>query len=190
MRIIAGKYRGRKIETGDSRPTMSRVRESIFNILSHGDFSNFLPESRILDLFCGSGALALEALSRGAKHATMVDKNTKIAALNIEKLNLSEVTLLNKDINDLPYPIAPCNLVFIDPPYKQHFLIAKALKELCIKKWLALDALLILELHKNTDVPPLAQHYKLLDTRIYGICKVAFISYIGGPEESDNSGFT
>ena len=128
MRIIGGTRRGLKLaEVGDGdaaahlRPTSDRVREAIFNLLinAHG---NPVSGARVLDLFAGTGALGLEALSRGAAEVTFVDDGAKALALmraNIAKMRVEgETRVLRQDARRLPpNPAAPYDLVFLDPPY-------------------------------------------------------------------------
>ncbi|MEO0412872.1 MAG: 16S rRNA (guanine(966)-N(2))-methyltransferase RsmD [Pseudomonadota bacterium] len=123
MRIIAGMHRGRRLiapKGKQTRPTTDRSREALFSALSHQldqDFS----ERQVLDLFAGSGALGLEALSRGAAHATFVERAPAAVDsinANIDALGLAENTkILKADATRPPRTIGPFNLVFIDPPY-------------------------------------------------------------------------
>ncbi|HMR62222.1 RsmD family RNA methyltransferase, partial [Amaricoccus sp.] len=133
MRIIAGRHRGRPLAAlggGDPaaqlRPTSDRVRESLFNLLAHGPYGTPSPPEgrRVLDLFAGTGALGLEALSRGAAQATFVENGAKALGLlreNIARLGAGEATrLLATDATRLgSCPEAPFDLVFLDPPYRR-----------------------------------------------------------------------
>ncbi len=123
MRIISGNLRGRKliqVQGNDIRPTSDRVREAIFNILGPG-----VRNARVLDLFAGTGALGLEALSRGAGHGVFVDASLSSCTIiqkNIDLCRMKEKALLiHHDIIALPFPqalkAAPFDLIFIDPPY-------------------------------------------------------------------------
>ena len=127
MRIIAGRWRGTRLAAvgkGDAgahlRPTPDRARESLFSMLTHRDV---IDGARVLDLFAGTGALALEALSRGAAEAVLVEKGRvgqRLIAENIDKLGTDTATLLRSDATRLgPCPGAPFDLVFLDPPYGQ-----------------------------------------------------------------------
>jgi len=123
MRIVSGKYRSREIKcpnTSAVRPTQDRVRDSIFGIVQYE-----MPESNVLDLFAGSGAMGIEALSRGAKELVFVDKNYKCLSTvkeNLEKLNLDAECLLMdylsalKQLNERKFDV-----IFIDPPYATDF---------------------------------------------------------------------
>jgi 16S rRNA (guanine966-N2)-methyltransferase len=180
IRIVAGEYRGRKIATlPDSdqsiRPTSDRAREAIFNILS----SNYgMPaEARVLDLCCGTGALGLESLSRGALHATFIDNNNtalrlvKETAQKIDAMARSKI--LMADAGHLPEAPEPCDLIFCDPPYGKD-IIPTALKELVKKGYAKPGTLLVLETGKNEQLS-LSQGFRTTDTRQYGIAKIWFV---------------
>ncbi|MGE3771244.1 MAG: 16S rRNA (guanine(966)-N(2))-methyltransferase RsmD [Bdellovibrionales bacterium] len=179
MRIVAGKWRGRAIATppDDSaiRPTADRARESIFNIL----FSNYgLPESaRVLDLFCGTGALGLEALSRGATHCTFIDNDgdaLRLVKTTVEKFGATDDTkVLLSSAEKLPVADEPCDLVFLDPPYRQN-LVPVALEQLRLKNWLAAGALLVVETASDETIL-LPEGFVQLDARRYGAAQILFI---------------
>ncbi len=171
MRIIGGQHRGLKlaeIGSGDAaahlRPTPDRVRESLFNILAgHGVLHN----ARVLDLFAGTGALGLEALSRGAAHATFVDNGRmaqKLIHENIAKARReSDALLLTCTADKLPATSAPCDLVFLDPPYGKSLgntalLAAKA------QGWIAPSALVVME----DSAPQSVMGFAQIDLRRYG----------------------
>lgn len=158
MRIIAGTHRGTALAAlgkGDPaaqlRPTADRVRESLFSVLmGHGH-----PAGRVLDLFAGTGALGLEALSRGAEHVTFVENGRagqRLIRANIAKLGRAgDCTLLSADASRLP-PGAPCNLVFLDPPYGRD-LGARALASARAQGWLAPGALIVWEENAPQPAP-------------------------------------
>ncbi|SEQ74348.1 16S rRNA (guanine(966)-N(2))-methyltransferase RsmD [Thalassovita taeanensis] len=176
MRIIAGAFRGRALASvgkGDAgahlRPTTDRTRESLFNMLSGGRFGDPISDARVLDLFAGTGALGLEALSRGATHVTFVDDGAKAQNLIRQNIDLCDARALTKlvrrDARRLPEnPDAPYSLVFLDPPY------GKGLGELALAaaltgNWIAPDALIVWEENSPLTPPaPLTQ----LDARQYG----------------------
>lgn len=173
MRIIAGDFRGRALAAlgkGDAgahlRPTTDRVRESLFNVLVHQvDFEGM----RVLDLFAGTGALGLEALSRGAESVTFVDDgrvSQGLIAKNIDLCRAGEAaTLLRRNALKLgDNPGAPYDVVFLDPPYGKA-LGGKALKAAEAGGWIAEDALIIWE--ENAPMSP-PDGYVLRDTRKYG----------------------
>ena len=173
MRIIAGDFRGRALTSvgkGDAgahlRPTTDRVRESLFNVLTHQiDFNGL----RVLDLFAGTGALGLEALSRGAAHVTFVDDGRVAQGLirkNIELTRSADRTdLIHRDAARLGInPDASYDLVFLDPPYGKA-LGQKAVAATVAGDWLTDDALLVWE--ENTPmVAP--DGFSLHSTRKYG----------------------
>lgn len=188
MRIIGGVHRGRALvapEGSATRPTSERVRESLFNILAHGleqTHGTPLPQgARVLDLFAGSGALGLEALSRGAARVLFVDNASAARAAireNIEKLQAAGATkLYRRDAAALGQMESNCggpfDLVFLDPPYHSG-LIVPALHGLREGGWLNPDAILVIELASNETLPDHAG-YTELDRRIYGDTMLLFL---------------
>lgn len=150
MRIISGKARGTKINTIDgetTRPTLDRVKESLFNIIQYQ-----IMNTNVLDLFAGSGALGIEALSRGAISATFCDINSeciKIIAKNLEKTHLKESARLynldyKKCLNVLKDDGIVFDIVFIDPPYKNDIAI-EATKIIVNNNLLSKDGIIIVE---------------------------------------------
>lgn len=183
MRIIAGTFRGLALTAvgkGDAgahlRPTTDRVRESLFNVLSGGKFGDALTDARTLDLFAGTGALGLEALSRDGECVTFVDDGRKAQSLIEQNIAICKAGLKSKliraDATRLPAnPDAPYDLVFLDPPY------AKALGEKAIAaalngNWLTARALVVWEDSAEIIVP---DALVLLDTRKYGDTKINFL---------------
>jgi 16S rRNA (guanine966-N2)-methyltransferase len=152
MRIVGGKFRGRTLKSPSSkaiRPTSDRLRESIFNILVHA-YADPISEGRVLDLFAGTGALGLEAMSRGASYALFVEEAAEARALireNVEALALTGVSkIFRRDaakLGDMG-PMQPFGLVFCDPPYGQG-LAEKSLLAARDGKWLAPSALVVVE---------------------------------------------
>ena len=180
MRIVGGKFRGRGLagpRGRDIRPTSDHLRESLFNILRHG-YGLPQPQTRVLDLFAGSGALGLEAISRGAAHAVFVDTGTEGRGLirtNIEALGLTGVTrILRRDATQLGQAgtISPFDLVFCDPPYRRG-LGEAALASAAAGAWLKPDALCILEEHAEADVR-LPAGFDLLERRETGDSQLVF----------------
>ncbi len=176
MRIIAGTYRGKKLftpENNDVRPTSDRARESIFNILNSKIDNNWADYS-LLDLFSGSGALGLEALSRGVKNICLVDKNTKLLTRNAALFTKEQakIKVLTTDATNLPNGNQSYNLVFMDAPYKKG-LTEKALQELLQKNWLQSDALCVIEVEKNETIS-LPDAFEVIDERTYGLAKFIF----------------
>jgi 16S rRNA (guanine966-N2)-methyltransferase len=181
MRIIAGTYRSvalASVGKGDAgaqlRPTADRVRESLFNVLSHHDV---VLGARVLDLFAGTGALGLEALSRGASHVTFVENGRAGQGLvlkNIAKLDAADRTrLLRTDALKLPpCGTEPFDLVFLDPPYRKD-LGAKALASAEKAGWIAETAFIVWEEAAEISAP---QGYDLIDRRKYGDTHVTLLS--------------
>jgi 16S rRNA (guanine966-N2)-methyltransferase len=169
MRVTSGEYKNRKLiasEDNAIRPTSDRMRQTIFNLLSHakwrGDFE--IENARCLDLFCGSGALGLEALSRGATHCVFVDRDIKAVQKNIEALKLkSDCFLVKKsDATTLSNPFdSPYDLVFLDPPYFQN-LIEPTLQNLIDKKMISKNTIIIVEAEKSFKNSKL---FRILDSR-------------------------
>jgi 16S rRNA (guanine966-N2)-methyltransferase len=152
MRIVGGRLRGRALATPKSpaiRPTADRLRESLFNILVHA-FADPITGARVLDLFAGTGALGIEALSRGAKFALLIDQSAEARALmreNIAVLGLGGASrIFRRDATKLgrAHPLEPFSLVFLDPPYG-HGLAEKALAAARAGGWLAPEALVVVE---------------------------------------------
>ena len=163
MRVIAGEFRGRPLAAlgrGDPgahlRPTSDRVRESLFSMLAHRvDFDGL----RVLDLFAGTGALGLEALSRGAGHVTFVDNGRVALRLlreNIKRLDVAaRGDLITADTRHLPAAPAPADLIFLDPPYGQG-LGGPALAAAQTRGWIAPDALIVWEESAAQSAPGFA----------------------------------
>jgi 16S rRNA (guanine966-N2)-methyltransferase len=183
VRIIGGTHRGTvlaDVGTGDAaahlRPTSDRVRESLFNVLQGGRFGDPVSGTRVLDLFAGTGALGLEALSRGAVHVTFVDSGRvaqKLIRENITKLRRqADTALLNIDTARLPAGAA-CDLIFLDPPYGQD-LGRKALATAHANGWIAPGALIVWEENRAQIAPP---GFTSLDQRRYGDTWVSFLRH-------------
>lgn len=177
MRIISGKHRGRKIisiEGKNLRPTMGVTREAIFNILAHGNFDNILSDAKVLDIFCGSGALSMESFSRGAASATLIDINQEhldIAKENIKSLSEENNSIfLKADATKLPTAYKKHNLVFIDPPYNKNYSL-DALISADNKGWLEDNALIIIETDHKEDITA-PDNFTKLDERKYGHSKI------------------
>jgi 16S rRNA (guanine966-N2)-methyltransferase len=152
MRIVGGRLGGRTLAGPKSqaiRPTSDRLRESLFNILAHGH-GDPVTGARVLDLFAGTGALGLEAMSRGARFALFIDDGAEARALlrqNVEALGLGGVTrIFRRDATKLgaAHPVEPFSLAFLDPPYRRG-LAERALGSLAAGGWLTPDALVVVE---------------------------------------------
>lgn len=186
MRIVGGRLRGRPLRGPRSqaiRPTSDRLRESLFNILEHG-YRLPSPETRVLDLFAGTGALALEALSRGAAQAILVETGAEGRGAirdNIEALGLTGATrLLRRDATDLGKAgnIPPFDLVFCDPPYGQG-LGEKALGSAAGGGWLRPDALCVLEERADVTIA-LPPGFELQERREVGDSQLIFLAFGAG----------
>jgi 16S rRNA (guanine966-N2)-methyltransferase len=161
MRVVGGDLRGRTLAAPKSqaiRPTADRLRESLFNILTHA-YGDPIGGARVLDLFAGTGALGIEALSRGAAFALFVDDGAEARALlreNVATLGLGGTTrIFRRDATKLgpAHPIEPFSLVFLDPPYGKG-LAEKALISARDGGWLASEALLVVEEAKKSAFAP------------------------------------
>ncbi len=182
MRIIGGDYKGRKLSapTGrGTRPTSDRVRESLFNIL-HNGMGVELEGTRVIDLFAGSGALGLEALSRGATVCTFIDRALSAKQCiedNLTTLALTDQgTVLKLDAAHLPprlTNVAPVHLAFLDPPYGKG-LITNALTSLQQGEWLAERAVIVVETSQTEDFTAPAP-YIPTDQRTYGPSRISFL---------------
>jgi 16S rRNA (guanine966-N2)-methyltransferase len=186
MRIVGGRHRGRKIigpedENDALRPTSDRARESLFNILEHGRFSrdgtSLVRGARVLDVFCGTGAFALEALSRGAATATLIDKAPSAIALVHRNLTALDETakarVIQADATSPPRAGEAHTLVFLDPPYRSG-LAVPAVAALAEAGWLAPGALCIVETERREPfaAPP---GFAVLDERSYGRAHLVFL---------------
>jgi len=186
LRITSGTLKGRPLHGPSDarvRPTSDKVRQAIFNILAHNDFDTgfALEGARVADLFAGTGALGIEAISRGAAFALFVEDAAESRALirqNVEALELTGVTKIwRRDATDLGPMSAgaggPFDLVFLDPPYRRN-LLAPALAALRDGGWLATNALIVTETSEEEGEPE-ADGFALLDHRTYGDTRVAFL---------------
>lgn len=171
MRIIGGDWRGRRLTAvgkGDTaahlRPTTDRVRESLFNLLVNGGHADALDGTRVLDVFAGTGALGLEALSRGAASATFIEQGRKSLTILRENIALlrADARIVARDARR-PGPGTPHDLLFLDPPYGQG-LGEPAIAALRARGWIADGALIVWE----EAVPPTLTDLTLVDQRRYG----------------------
>ncbi len=181
MRVVGGRLKGRHIvapSSRDIRPTADRLREAVFNILIHA-YDDPVEGVRVLDLFAGTGALGIEAASRGAAFAMFVDNGTEARALlrnNVEALGLGGVTkVYRRDATRLgpAHPVEPFALAFVDPPYGGG-LAEKALASLRDGGWLAPDALLVIEESKAANFTAPAG-FEQLERRAYDDTEFVFV---------------
>ncbi len=180
MRVVGGRLRGRNLsapKTQEIRPTQDRLRESLFNILMHG-YERPLDEARVLDLFAGTGALGIEALSRGAKFVQFVDNGAEARALlraNVEALGLGGVSrIFRRDATALgeAHPNPPFSVAFLDPPYGKG-LAEQTLASLRAGGWLTPEALVIVE--EKTGAFTAAEGFSELDRRAYDETEFTFL---------------
>lgn len=183
MRIIAGLFKGRSLQCPPqtvTRPTSDRARESIFNILSHLEVFNF-DGSVVLDLFAGSGAMGLEALSRGAARATFVELNPvarQVITQNIQALKVgSQVDVLGIDALNLPTTHMCADLIFLDPPYFQD-LETPTFDQLIAKGWTRPGTIIVLETSKKTKLDLDNTRFFLLTHRTFSNTTISIFNVI------------
>ena len=186
LRIIGGVWRGRMIEAPADeaiRPTTDRVRESLFNRLMHGAAGSglSLEGARVADVFAGTGAMGLEALSRGAAHVTFIERGLSALALirrNVAALGAEDrVSIVAADATNLPKAAVAHDIALLDPPYEKG-LPDPAMASLARQGWLKPGALVSVEMDES-DVPPEAPGYTLLDRRAAGRIAVSFYQWAG-----------
>ena len=184
MRIVGGRHKGRTLTAPagkDLRPTADRVRESLFNVLAHGAGGVDLEGLTVIDVFAGTGALGLEAMSRGAGHGVFIDNDGAALALarkNAGALGLGrKVILLRLDAARLPPPPraakTPGGLAFLDPPYEQG-LVPPALLGLVAKGWLVEGAVAVAEVASKEALEP-PKGFEIFDERPYGAARLVFL---------------
>jgi 16S rRNA (guanine966-N2)-methyltransferase len=186
VRIVGGRFRGRSIASPAHegvRPTSDRVRESVFNILLHGIEGFAIDGVRVIDLFAGTGALGLEALSRGASYGLFVEEDAESRGLirqNVEALGLTGSTrLFRRDATDLGHasPMQPFGLAFLDPPYGKG-LGERTISALRDGKWLTPEAVVVWEERESSQLP-WPDGFSEIDRRTWGDTQVAFGRYAG-----------
>lgn len=179
MRIIGGQYRGKKLVAPagmETRPTSDRARESLFNIIDSYFLKNGIlwRDIRVLDVFAGTGAVGIEAVSRGAKEAFLIENH--LAAIRAIRTNkVPGITLIEKDVFKIGPAKGSCTLVFLDPPYLKG-LVEPALAQLKQNGWMAQNALVVAEVEKNEALHP--EGFEKVDERIYGKAKFIFLRSI------------
>jgi 16S rRNA (guanine966-N2)-methyltransferase len=187
MRIVAGKFRSARIDAPKgpaTRPTSDKVRQALFNVLEHGAPDVDFAGARVLDLFAGSGALGLEALSRGARFCLFVEKGAEARAVirrNVEALYLTGVTKIwRRDATGLGVAgtMQPFDLIFLDPPYGKG-LGTRALHSVASGGWIRESAVAVLEERADADVP-VPESFETVDTRIYGDSKIIVMRAFSG----------
>jgi 16S rRNA (guanine966-N2)-methyltransferase len=179
MRIISGKFRGRILYTPQdrfTRPTSDRTRESVFNILEHG-FHVKWEGLHVLDLYAGTGALGIEALSRGAAFCLFIEHHVEAIKILKKNLSLFPLTALStEDVRHLKsnsHP--PFDVVFLDPPYGEN-LVPLTLKNLCSGHYLKNGSIISIELSSKEEIK-IEKPFNILKEKIYGKTKIIFSQY-------------
>ncbi len=182
MRIVAGRYGGQKLVTPhgkDIRPASDKIRGAVFNMLCS---RMSLEEVQALDGFCGTGALGLEALSRGAKHCTFFDvsySSLKLAQENAENLSALENCTFTRqntlNLKNRPANTAPFDLIFLDPPYYKN-MVSQCLEALAVGHWIAQNAFIVCETEKKADIT-LPNGLSLETEKTYGQIKITLLKY-------------
>ncbi|PHS76970.1 MAG: 16S rRNA (guanine(966)-N(2))-methyltransferase RsmD [Rhodospirillaceae bacterium] len=182
MRIVSGKHKGRPLAAPkghDTRPTSDRAREAIFNVLEHGIPGPGLRDSRVIDVFAGTGALGLEALSRGAAHCTFVENSAgarRSLDENIQALDeVQACTVLKIKAQAMGETAKPCDYAFLDAPYNQD-LSTPALQALADGGWLKDEGVVVVEVAK-TEALPLPDGFILHKEKDYGAARAVFLIY-------------
>ncbi|MCH4890271.1 16S rRNA (guanine(966)-N(2))-methyltransferase RsmD [Acidaminobacter sp. JC074] len=173
MRVISGKARGTKlatIEGNNTRPTTDRVKESLFNLIQFD-----VIDAKVIDLFAGSGALGIEAASRGAKAVTLVENYRKCheaIEYNIDRTGLENVKLLKSDVLSSFSRLEKADLILMDPPYSQDFILP-VLKKISEHNLLDAKGKIVIEHSKDDKLPVSYEGFVLLKQKKYGISMVS-----------------
>ncbi len=182
MRIVAGAHRGRVLvapKGHSTRPTADRARQAMFNVLDHAPWAPGLQGSRVLDLFAGSGALGIEALSRGAADCLFLDTDRAAREAidsNLASLGLGDrASVARTDATRLgaPPPNGRFDLAFLDPPYNRS-MVEPALESLARNGWLNDEAIVVVERDAG-EAPLMVFGYQQLDERTWGVARVHFL---------------
>ncbi len=185
MRVVAGKFRGRTLQAPSghtTRPTSQRAREALFNVLQHGHFGVELNGARILDLFAGSGALGIEALSRGAQYCIFIDDALPARAAlrhNIDMLGLGgQSRIFRRDAANLTPAgnLGAFDIVFADPPYDKH-LGEAALQSILKGGWLKPTGIFVLEERKTAEIA-VPEGVEVLDQRNHGEAQILILRQV------------
>lgn len=189
MRITGGERRGRNLKAPEgltTRPTSDRARQAVFNILNHAGWleRDIIDNALVLDIFAGTGAMGLEALSQGAAHAVFVERDPAAVAActeNIRAMKYTEKALLMKadalKPAQRPPGVEPRSLVFLDPPYGKGW-GAEALKAYAARGWLSPGAVCVMEMAKK-QLEPVVEGFIQHDERAYGVALVRFLEWEG-----------
>jgi len=185
MRILNGKYKGKKIQTLNKsflRPTTSKTREAIFNILENNEyFKNInFAEAVFLEIFCGSAIVSFEAYSRGFKKIILIDNNEEIRGLfdkNIQLFTREDFDFLKYDALKLSQTAMKADICFMDPPYNKNY-TDKILTNLHENSLINKNAIIIVEVRKNTPIN-YGLEYEIICNKIYGNSQLIFFCYQG-----------
>jgi len=184
MRIVGGAFRGKRIITPThtgTRPTSDRTRETIFNILLHNPAfgPKVVLDKAVLDIFAGTGALGLEAFSRGAKSVTFIENDPSTLSIlqsNVKSFDLPTTCILKVDALHVGNAPSPFELVFLDPPYNKGFVLP-VLNQLLEKGWLSPSAVLVIEIAKEEKLD-LPSTFVKVNERLSGAAKILFVSLL------------
>jgi 16S rRNA (guanine966-N2)-methyltransferase len=182
MRIIAGKYRGRKLFAPSGRavrPSSDRLRQALFNILEQGKHDIKLGGATVVDVFAGTGALGLEALSRGANHAVFIENNPAVLEYLRKNVTICDeverVNIIHANASSLPPAYVACDIAFLDPPYRSA-LGVPSLLTLANQGWLKPRCVCTLEIAKAEQfLPP--RGFEIIDERTYGAARVYILRW-------------
>ncbi|MFC1674190.1 16S rRNA (guanine(966)-N(2))-methyltransferase RsmD [Pseudomonadota bacterium] len=182
MRIVAGKHKGRPLSAPkgrDTRPTSDRAREAIFNVLDHGPGPG-LNGARVADLFAGTGALGLEALSRGAEHCIFVESQRGAMRTLRDNIHLlgedAATTLVDKKAANIAVPPGgPVDYAFLDAPYDQG-LSEPALQALAENGWLNDNCVILVEVAKSEALSP-PPGFEVIKEKTYGAARAVFLTF-------------
>ena len=183
MQVLSGKYRGRKLislDTMDTRPTLTRIKGSVFDALQ-----DKIDDCIFIDLFAGSGAIGIEALSRGAKHVYFVDKNPeakKIILKNVKNISSDCFDVIIEDcfsaLDNIVAKGVLCDIVYMDPPYRSD-LYLQCLLAFSQKKVLKNGAIICMEQLVKNSLQVLPKCYTILKSKNYGEKNITFLEYRG-----------
>ena len=184
MRIIAGRWRGKHLAAPkgrNTRPTSDRARGALFNLLLHGKpaAAGFrLAGARVLDAFAGTGAVGLEALSRGAAHTTFMENAPAILSVLRQNIGVCDTAgtisrVISSDVAEPPRATQPCDMVFMDPPYGRE-LWRPAASALTHAGWMTEGAICCIELGREDTFEALPE-FELLDDRRYGAARMVVL---------------
>ena len=187
MRIISGKFRGKKLIKFNKegiKPTTDKMRESIFNIvisylkINEKNNNLFFEKFNVLDIFAGTGALGLEAISRGAENVTFIEKsrdNLRVLYKNIDLLKVSEkVKIIKRSIRKVKKIDGQFDLIFMDPPYQMDLIIKKTLKKILDFKITKKETVIVIEYAKKKKIV-IPKDFKIIKKKDYGNSSIALI---------------